>query len=143
MGDKSNIEIIQEVCERLEVSQEVLEKNAFEAINHQDKTNAMITMSMSNVMELLSSLELIGMELESVAMEFGDKFYEPVQKLNEVLVKQSEIVAEIGSVFQQMLNEQDVLTSALHIMEDEIACHRDSIEMAEELLLSDVELHNV
>ncbi|WP_066715574.1 hypothetical protein [Clostridium sp. Marseille-P299] len=143
MGDRRKVQIIQDVCKHLTASQELIEKSAFEAINHQDKTSAMVTMSMTYVMELLSSLELIGMELEATAMNLGDSCNLPIQKLNQVLSKQNDIVAEIGSIYQQMLSEQEGLSTALHIMESEIASHRDSIEMSEELLLDNMEAHSV
>ena len=140
MGDICNYEQIEEVCNQLIYSHELLEKHAFDAINHHDKTSASTTISMSQVVELLSTLEMVGMELEAIAMEIGGRCKEPVEKLQEVLSKQGNFVEEIGFAFQNMRNEQEELSESLHQMEEVIANHRDTIQMVEELLFCDVKL---
>lgn len=137
MGHICNYEQIEEVCNQLIYSQELLEKHAYDAINHHDKTNEYTTISMSQVVDLLSTLEMVGMELEAIAMEIGGRCNEPVQKLQKVLLKQESFVEDIGIAFQNMRNEQDEMSNALHRMEEVIASHRDSIQKVEELLLYD------
>lgn len=140
MGDLCNYEQIEEVCNQLKHSQDFLEKHAFQAINHHDKMNVNTAISMSQVVDLLSTLEMVGMELETIAMEIGGRCKEPVQKLQEVLSKQGDFVEKIGMTFQQMRNEQEELSESLHQMEEAIANQRDSIQMVEELLLCDIKL---
>lgn len=140
MGDICNYEQIDEVCNQIKYSQDLLEKHVFQAINYHDKTNAITAISMSQVVELLSTFEIVGMELEAIAKEIGGRCKEPVQKLQEVLSKQGDFVEEIGIAFQQMQNEQEELSESLHQMEEVIANHRDTIQMVEELLFCDVKL---
>lgn len=111
MGDAVQLKRNEEVCKRLEVSQELIEKSAFDTINQQDKISQMMNYSVTYVTDLLTKFQQEGMDLEAALME------------------------EIVQMYHCMIEEQCVLSEVLHSMESEIACHRDAIELAEELLL--------
>lgn len=140
MGDLCNYGQIEEVCSQLKHSQDLLEKHAFQAINHHDKINVNTAISMSQILDLLATLEMVGMELDAIATEIGERCKEPVLKLHEIISKQEDFVEEIGITFQQMRNEQEELSESLHQMEEVIADQKDAIQMVEELLLCDIKL---
>ena len=135
MRDEGQLNVIEELCEKLEVSQELIEKAAFDTINQQDKIAQLMNSSMTCVMELLSKLEMVGMELESTFEENVNATNLPIQKINHMLSNQYSVMEQIAQIYQSMIEEQTQLSEVLHNMESEIACHRDSVELAEELLL--------
>lgn len=138
MGDESQRKIIEEVCERLEASQEMVEKAAFDTINQQDKVIQMVSSSMTHMMGLLSKFEMIGLELEAATITDDETQTAPLQRVNEMIAQDFIDIEEFSTMYQMMMEQQDVLSEVIHGMEFEIANHRDSMELAKELLLKDV-----
>jgi len=138
MGDEDQLKVIEEVCQRLEVSQELIEKAAFDTINQQDRIAQTVNTSMTYIMEMLSEFEMLVMEMEVASQELDETISFPLKKVNVALTNQSSIVEEIAKMYQTMIEQQNVLSEVLHNMESEIANHRDSMELAEELLLQNV-----
>lgn len=123
---------IQELCKQLEISQVNVEQSAFDTINEHDKLLELVSSSATYIMELLSTLEILGMELESEGehSESG----EAIQKINRMLEKQYAVVSEIGQFYDSLVEKHDELSATIHNLENEIAVHRDSVDMAKKIL---------
>lgn len=131
MGDKDQLRTLEEICEGLEHSQDMVEKIAFDAINQQDKVANIVNAGMSNIMELLTKLEIVSMEFEEAMKSLKGTEYENAA---ETLTGINSIIQEIARQYQEISEEQVSLSEIIHNMENEIALHRDSMELAEELL---------
>lgn len=131
MGDKDQLKTADEICERLEYSQEMIERIAFDAINQQDKVANIVNAGMSNIMELLTKLEIVSIEFEEAMKSLKGTAYENAA---EALTGINSIILEIAGQYQEISEEQVTLSEIVHNMENEIAIHRDSMELAEELL---------
>lgn len=123
---------IQELCKQLEISQVNVEQSAFDTINEHDKLLELVSSSATYIMELLSTLEILGMELESEGEH--SESVEAIQKINRMLEKQYAVVSEIGQFYDSLVEKHDELSATIHNLENEIAVHRDSVDMAKKIL---------
>lgn len=132
MGLGEQMNNIQELCKQLETSQVNVEQSAFDTINEHDKLLDLVSSSATYIMELLSTLEILGMELE--AEEEHSDSSEACKKISHMIEKQCTVVSEIGQFYDSLMEKHDELSSTIHNLENEIAVHRDSVDMVKKIL---------
>lgn len=124
------------VLEQLEKSQGLVEQNAVDAINGQDKVYNMLRESEEKSIELISNFEAVCYEIEEtmavVEAKYGDMMEEDdvakLMQLCELVVSQTMSIHELGQAFQSVLDSEDQMKESVHVLEESIALHRESLE---------------
>ena len=130
------------VLEQLERSQELVEQNAVDAINGQDKVYNMLRESEGKSIELISNFEAVCYEIEETMAVMEAKYGEVMEQedvaklmqLSELVVSQTMSIHELGQVFQSVLNEEEQIKESIHCLEEAIALHREALEGIDEII---------
>ncbi|MBE5960722.1 MAG: hypothetical protein E7256_04950 [Lachnospiraceae bacterium] len=124
------------VLEQLEKSQELVEQNAVDAINGQDRVYNMLRESEGKSIELISNFEAVCYEIEETIAVMEAKYgevmepedVEKLMQLCELVVSQTMNIHELGQVFQTVLDNEDQMKDSVHCLEEAIELHRGAME---------------
>ena len=132
MGGTMQNESLQEITERLYRSQEQVEKSTFDVLNEQDKLCCLVSETSLEVQSLISKMEALNY---CVSYHLKDHLArvqgEQLKELERVMsmVEEQESIGNLVSQYINTLATQAAYACELvHIMENEIAVHREEIE---------------
>ncbi len=115
---------LMDLAGQLETIQTKIETLIFEAFNQQDKQLAAITDGMQLLIEVLTHMDTIGLEVDA----------QDLQNSN-LMMKELPLLEELVKVLQRLKLGQEKSLSCVHRIEEEIAIQRGFIEGIYEILL--------
>lgn len=123
---------LNEIIEKLNASQENVERSSFETINQHDKVANLIKSLTVELDEMMSKLEAMNYTLEDTILTMQETYpAQDLSKLNEfsdMLEEQGLHLIDVSQLIQGLMEEEAIENDVIHTMENEIAQHRDELE---------------
>lgn len=119
--------------EQLLEYQQATEKASLDTLNQHDKVEALMHQLFGEMNHMTLKIEALNYEMEDVVRIFlQKKMPEEMNKavsFSELLHDQSEKLAQISQLIQEIMEEQSAENVAIHEMEQQITKQREVLEM--------------
>lgn len=132
MGVTMQSESLQEMMEKVYISQEQIEKTAFDVLNEQDKLCCLVSETTTDVQQLVSKMEAIQYYVadllqEQRSMAEGEQAKE-LDKVIAMVEEQESIGVLISQAINSLACQVSHASELVHMMESEVAVHRENLE---------------
>ncbi|HCL02516.1 MAG TPA: hypothetical protein DHW61_08895 [Lachnoclostridium phytofermentans] len=131
-------ESLQEIMEKLYCSQEQVEKTTFDVLNEQDKLCCLVSETSIEVQKLISKMEAITYCVTNHLKDHLTRVQGEQLKELEHVMSMVEEQESIGILVSQNINtlatQASFACELVHIMENEVAVHREDIEVIEDCI---------
>lgn len=126
-------ESLQEILEKLYNSQEQVEKTTFDVLNEQDKLCCLVSETSLEVQKLISKMEAINYCVtnhlkDHLARVKGEKLKE-LEDVMSMVEEQETIGILVSQYINTLATQASFACELVHIMENEVAVHRENIEI--------------
>lgn len=133
MGVTMQSESLQEMMEKVYISQEQVEKTAFDVLNEQDKLCCLVSETTTEVQGLVSKMEAIHYYVANLLQEqranaVGEQAIE-LDKAIAMVEEQESIGVLISQAINSLACQASHACELVHIMENEVAVHREELEI--------------
>lgn len=136
MGVIMQSESLQEIMEKLYSSQDQVEKTTFDVLNEQDKLCCLVSETSLEIQKLISKMEAINYCVanhlkDHLARVQGEKLKE-LEHVMSMVEEQELIGITVSQYIDTLATQASYACELVHIMENEVAVHREDIEGIEE-----------
>lgn len=133
MGVTMQNESLQEMMEKVNISQEQVEKTAFDVLNEQDKLCCLVSETTTQVQTLVSKMEaiqyyVVNLLLKQQTVAEGEQAQE-LEKAIAMVEEQESIGVLISQAINSLACQASHTCELVHRMENEVAVHREDLEI--------------
>lgn len=121
-----------DIINRLNTSQEKVEKTSFDTINQHDKVMNLVAQLVMDMDCMMTKLEAMNYTLEdtlgSLCSDSEPETKQALEFFSELLEDQSGRIIEISQLLQLIMDEQQIESEVIHELEAIIASNRETLE---------------
>lgn len=132
--------LYQQLIEKLESSQELVEKTAFATLNQHDTVTTMVNQLTMELDSMMTKLEAMNYTLEdsmeAIRQTIGEDEMKGIREFSNQLEQQGMELIDLSQLIQSIMEEQTKESELIHELESLTEQHRESITKIKEAAIS-------